>query len=123
MTDSEGRVIRAADITTVEHTPGGSLRSVQQADHGLGVFSVVMSDNPPGQGAIEHRHTCGEVFVVYEGRGIYTVGEREIVAVPGDMVVVPANTWHSFRSDGAARLRHVAVFDSGRIDIEIPSRS
>jgi quercetin dioxygenase-like cupin family protein len=119
MIDSGGRVIKAADIAAVEHTPGGSLRSVQQADHGLGAFSVVMSDNPPGQGAIEHRHSYGEVFVVYEGRGIYTVGEQVIVAEPGDLVIVPANTWHSFRSDGDTRLRHVAVFDSGRIDIEL----
>jgi len=121
MVDSDGRMIKAADIAAVEHTPGGSLRSVQQADHGLGAFSVAMSDNPPGQGAIEHRHSCGEVFVVYEGRGIYTIGETDIVAEPGDVVIVPANTWHSFRSDGETRLRHLAVFDSGRIDFEIPS--
>src|SRR5439155_12103072 len=121
MADSDGRMIKAADMLAVEHTPGGSLRSVQQADHGLGAFSVAISDNPPGQGAIEHRHSCGEVFVVYEGRGIYSVGGQEIVAEPGDVVIVPANTWHSFQSDGSTRLRHVAVFDSGRIDIETPS--
>lgn len=119
MADDEGRVLKGADIAAVEHTPGGSLRMVQQAEHGLGAFSVAMSDNPPGQGAIEHRHSCGEVFVVHGGRGIYTVGEEVIVAEPGDVVVVPAGIWHSFRSDGDTRLRHVAVFDSGQIDIEI----
>lgn len=114
----EGQLFKSADIEAVEHTPGGSLRTVQQAEHGLGAFSVAMSDNPPGQGAIEHRHPCGEVFVVHGGRGIYTVGEEVIVAEPGDVVVVPAGIWHSFRSDGETRLRHVAVFDSGQIDIE-----
>jgi quercetin dioxygenase-like cupin family protein len=119
MTDDEGRILRGADIAAFEHTPGGSLRSVQQADHGLGAFSVAMSDNPPGGGAIEHRHSCGEVFVVYGGRGIYTVGEEKIIAEPGDVVVVPAGIWHSFRSEGDTRLQHVAVFDSGQIDIEV----
>jgi mannose-6-phosphate isomerase-like protein (cupin superfamily) len=119
MAGVEGRILKGADIAAFEHTPGGSLRSVQQADHGLGAFSVAMSDNPPGQGAIEHRHSCGEVFIVHGGRGIYMVGEEVIVAEPGDVVVVPAGTWHSFRSDGDTRLQHVAVFDSGHIDIEV----
>jgi quercetin dioxygenase-like cupin family protein len=112
------RVLRGADISAVEHTPGGSIRMVPQAEHGLGAFSVAMSDNPPGQGAIEHRHSCGEVFVVHGGRGIYTVGDDVIVAEPGDVVVVPPGVWHSFRSDDATRLRHVAVFDCGQVDIE-----
>jgi quercetin dioxygenase-like cupin family protein len=52
-------------------------------------------------------------------RGPYRSGDLAIVAEPGDVVVVPAGIWHSFRSDGDTRLRHVAVFDSGDVDIEI----
>jgi quercetin dioxygenase-like cupin family protein len=59
------------------------------------------------------------VFVVHGGRGIYTVGDEVIVAEPGDVVIVPAGIWHSFRSDENTRLQHVAVFDTGQIDIEI----
>lgn len=80
-----------------------------------------MSDNPPGRGAIEHRHSCAELFFVYEGRGTYTVDGQEITAEAGDVVIVPAKAWHSFRSDEHTRLRHVAVFDSGRVDFEVPS--
>jgi quercetin dioxygenase-like cupin family protein len=38
------------------------------------------------------------------------------------MVIVPPNTWHSFRPDGDNSLRHVAVYDSGEVDIELSSR-
>jgi quercetin dioxygenase-like cupin family protein len=48
------------------------------------------------------------VIVIYGGRGVYTVGETELIAEPEDVVIVPPNTWH-----------HVAVFDSGRVDIEL----
>ena len=117
-------VIRGSDAAPPGRTDGGSFHLVQRDQLGLGEISVGISDNPPGAGAsgMTHRHSCGEVFVVYEGRGIYTVGETEIVAEPGDMVVIPPNTWHSFRPDGENRLRHVAVYDTGSVDIEISTR-
>jgi mannose-6-phosphate isomerase-like protein (cupin superfamily) len=39
----------------------------------------------------------------------------------GDMVVIPPRTWHSFRPAGNQWLRHVVVYDSGHIDIELSS--
>jgi quercetin dioxygenase-like cupin family protein len=83
--------------------------------------SVALSDNPPGGGAPEHRHPCGEVFVVYEGRGVYCIGGVEVVAEAGDIVVVPPNTWHSFRADGDLPLRHVAAFDTAQVETELHS--
>jgi len=112
-------VIRAEGSDRFEHTEGGSFHLVQRAELGLGEISIGVSDNPPDMDGATHRHSCGEVFVVYEGRGIYTVGDTELLAEPGDMVVIPANTWHSFRPAGDTRLRHVAVYDSGHIDIEL----
>jgi len=117
-------VIRAADAASLGRTDGGSFNLVQRDRLGLGEISVGTSDNPPGAGGtgMTHRHSCGEVFVVYEGRGVYVVGETEIVAEPGDMVIIPPNTWHSFRPDGDSRLRHVAVYDTGSVDIELSTR-
>ena len=59
------------------------------------------------------------MFVVYEGRGIYTVGDTAIVAEPGDMVIIPPNAWHSFRPTGDGHLCHVAVYDASKVDIEL----
>ena len=112
-------LIRASDVQSFEHTPGGSVRFVHGDEHGLGSVTVAISNNPPGGGAPEHRHPCGEVFVVYEGRGVYSVGGVDVVAEAGDVVVVPPHTWHSFRADDDAPLRHVAAFDSAHVDTEL----
>jgi mannose-6-phosphate isomerase-like protein (cupin superfamily) len=122
MSDLERFVIRASDTSDAGHAEGASFRLVQRDQLGLGEISVGLSDNPPGSSAARammHRHSCGEVFVVYQGRGVYTIEDEEIVAGPGDMVIVPPNTWHTFRQDGESRLRHVAVYDTGTVDIEL----
>jgi mannose-6-phosphate isomerase-like protein (cupin superfamily) len=120
MTKPEQLLIKSADMETFEHTPGGSVRFAYGDQHGLGAVSVAMSDNPPGAGeGFVHRHPCAEVFVVHEGRGIYTVGDEVVVAEAGDMVFVPPNTWHSFRPDGDSRLRHVGVFNSAHVETEL----
>ena len=59
-----------------------------------------------------------EVFVVHEGRGVYTVDGVDAIAEPGDVVVLPANAWHYFRGDGEVPLRHVAVLDSAHPGLE-----
>jgi len=122
MSDPERFVIRAAEASDTGHAEGASFRLMQREQLDLGEISIGLSDNPPGSSAgraAMHRHSCGEVFVVYEGRGVYTIEDTEIVAGPGDMVIVPANTWHTFRQDGESRLRHVAVYDTGAVDIEL----
>jgi mannose-6-phosphate isomerase-like protein (cupin superfamily) len=124
MAERESLVIRASDASDLGRTDGGSFRLVQREQLRLGELSVGLSDNPPGSGVegLMHRHSCGEVFVVFEGRGIYTVEDTDIVAGPGDMVVVPPNIWHSFRPEGDNCLRHVAVYDAGSVDIEVSTR-
>ena len=119
MAERRQHLIKASDVPSFEHTPGGSVRFFPGDEHDLGMVSVAMSSNPPGGGAREHRHPCREVFVVYEGRGVYTIGGTDVIAEAGDIVVVPPNTWHRFRADGDAPLRHVAAFDSAHVDIEL----
>ena len=102
-------------------TDGGSFHLVQRDELGLGEVAIGVSDNPPGIDGFVHRHSCGEVFVVVEGRGVNTVEEDEIVAGPGDMVIIrPIRGTR--RPDGDQRLRHVAVYDAGKVDIELSSR-
>jgi mannose-6-phosphate isomerase-like protein (cupin superfamily) len=123
MSDHTGNyVIRGSDGVQLGRTDGGSFHLVQRDELGLGEVAIGVSDNPPGIDGFVHRHSCGEVFVVVEGRGVYTIEDDEIVAGPGDMVIIPPNTWHSFCPEGDQRLRHVAVYDAGKVDIELSSR-
>jgi quercetin dioxygenase-like cupin family protein len=114
-------LIKGSDVRSFEHTPGGTVQFAHGDDHGLGTMTVAISNSPPGGGAAEHRHPCGEVFVVYSGRGVYTVGGVDVIAEPGDLVVVPPHTWHSFRADGDMPLRHIAAYDSAHVDTEFRS--
>ncbi len=120
--DGERLVIRGGGRSELARTDGGSFHLVQRDQLQLGEVAIGVSENPPGIDGVVHRHTCGEVFVVYDGLGIYTVDDVEIVAGPGDMVVIPPNTWHSFRPADDHHLRHVAVYDAGSVDIEVASR-
>jgi quercetin dioxygenase-like cupin family protein len=87
-------------------------------DHGLGICLVV-SEYPPGAETPSHRHPTGSAIVVVAGHGAFTVGDSEVGAGAGDIVVIPADAWHSFRNDGDEWLRLVGVDEGARLDAEL----
>jgi quercetin dioxygenase-like cupin family protein len=103
-------LIKASDMQLFEAVPGASNRVVRLDERGLPV-TVAVSTYPPGTAAQEHRHPHWQVFVVYEGRGIYSLDGVEVVAEAGDVVAVPPNALHGFRVDGEAPLRHVGIME------------
>src|SRR5438552_15995754 len=111
-------VIRSADLPTYQPAPGATLRMLAGEDHGLGMCLIV-SEYPPGAETPAHRHPNGSAIVVYEGHGVFTVGATEVEAGAGDIVVVPANAWHSFRNDGDGWLRVVGADEGARHDAEL----
>ena len=104
-------LIKASDMQTFEGIPGASSRFVRLDERGLPVV-VSTSSYAPGAGPNEHRHPERQVFIVYEGQGVYTVDGVDVIAEAGDVVVVPPNALHYFRADGDAPLRHVTVFET-----------
>ena len=102
---------------------GGTLRFVNPEDHGLGAVVMSTSEHPPGEEVASHKHRCGEIFVVTGGRARFTVDGEVIIASVGDMVAVPAGSWHGFCSDGDEELRLVAAFDAGAIHTTFPEDS
>jgi quercetin dioxygenase-like cupin family protein len=55
----------------------------------------------PGGGVPTHAHPKSEEhFSVQEGQVGFRVGKRKLVMGPGDEIVVPAGTKHSFRNKG-----------------------
>jgi mannose-6-phosphate isomerase-like protein (cupin superfamily) len=78
-------------------------------------LSIFVTEYPRGQGPALHLHPYPEVFVVQEGTAAFTVAEEEVVVPAGNVVVVPADTPHGFRSAGDGRLRVVSVHPSGTV--------
>ena len=72
-------LIKASDMQSFEGVPGASSRFIPLDELGLGV-TIGLSTYSPGVGAKEHRHPERQVFVVYEGRGVYTVDGVDVIA-------------------------------------------
>ncbi len=57
-----------------------------------------------------HSHAIEETVFYVEGRGLASVGEREVTIRPGTMLVIPPGTVHSSIKEGNAPLRYLAIF-------------
>jgi quercetin dioxygenase-like cupin family protein len=84
------------DIASLKPASGGS-RRFEGGNYGANVsFFVVTSAT--GKGADKHRHPYEETFVVLEGDiEVIVNGELRMIKA-GNIVVIPANTWHEFKN-------------------------
>lgn len=97
-------------------SPKGTIR-FEGAAHG-GEVSLFLLDSPPGHGPNLHRHPYSETWIVRDGDAEFTVGEGRLRAGAGDIVVVPAGTWHRFENVGEGRLDMICIHAAGRIEQE-----
>ncbi|MGF0118112.1 cupin domain-containing protein [Promicromonospora sp. Marseille-Q5078] len=64
--------------------------------HGAGVSVMFERIDRDGAGPRLHRHPYPETFIVWSGRALFRVGDDEVVAVGGQILVAPAGTPHTF---------------------------
>jgi len=74
--------------------------------------SIFVTRYQAGQGPDLHFHPYAEAFVVEAGSAKFTVGDGEIEAGAGNIVVVPPETVHGFKCVGDDELRVVSVHPS-----------
>ncbi|GAA2042256.1 hypothetical protein GCM10009819_30780 [Agromyces tropicus] len=89
----------------------GRTRRFVGLDHGAGI-SYFFVDNEPGEGPGLHWHPYSETWVVLEGTAEITMGDRRLVAGPGDTATVPAGVWHRFENVGDGRLKVLCIHAS-----------
>lgn len=77
-------------------------------------FSVIRVELEPGRGPKLHRHDYPEVFVVIEGRAVYTLGEETVEVSGGQIVIAPAGVPHTFANAGPGVLRQIDIHASDR---------
>jgi mannose-6-phosphate isomerase-like protein (cupin superfamily) len=108
----------SGNVIEAEGLPGGE-NSVRFDGHAYGAnVSFFITRNLPGTGPGLHKHPYEETFIILEGRGRYTVGEEDIEAGEGEIVVVPARTPHKFVNIGDGRLRSVNIHPKERMATE-----
>ena len=82
-------------------------RELVGADCGGVPACVIFVDAEPGRGPSLHKHPYAELFFLLEGEGTFSDGESE--RGPGEVVIVPPETPHSFVNNGTERLRQIDV--------------
>lgn len=89
-----------SDLTTSEeiHDPvGGYWVSFERQGENL----IINTRVRPGGGPPPHVHPLGEErFSIKKGRLEYLIGRRKVIAEPGDELVVPRGTKHTFKNVG-----------------------
>jgi quercetin dioxygenase-like cupin family protein len=88
---------------------GDGSASFQGSAHDAGNVSFIWIEAYPGEGPRLHRHPYPETFIVLEGSATFTVGDEQIVAKAGDIVVGPANVPHRFVCNGPGILRQIDI--------------
>ncbi|MET0940722.1 MAG: cupin domain-containing protein [Mesorhizobium sp.] len=72
--------------------------------YGADVSVMFFTTDKIGGGPKLHKHPYAEVFIIRQGRALFTVGDQEIEAVAGQIVFAPPNTPHKFANLGPGRL-------------------
>jgi len=88
---------------------------IEGAPYGSDV-SFVVDAATPRRSRLAPATRYSETFVVQAGRGRFEVDGRPIVAVAGDVLVVPHETPHAFRALRAGRLQFVAIHAASRME-------
>jgi mannose-6-phosphate isomerase-like protein (cupin superfamily) len=107
----------ADEVIKVEDLPGGENASTFNGHaHGAQV-SFFLSHNRQGTGPDLHKHPYEETFIVEEGDVLFTLGDTEIEATAGDIIVVPAETPHKFVSRGETH-RQISIHPVARMETD-----
>src|SRR3954468_18292329 len=77
--------------------------------YGAGISIILESTDRPGSGPRLHKHPYPETFIIRRGRAVFTVGTEEIEGSAGQIIVVPADTPHKFRTLGPDRFESVNI--------------
>jgi len=66
-----------------------------------------------GGGPRLHKHPYAEIFIIRSGTGLFTVGDQEIEASAGQILVVPPDTPHKFTNLGPGPLETTDIHENG----------
>lgn len=103
--------------------PGAWRGAAEGHQLGTGVTVLFYETDEVGVGPKWHVHPYDEVFVIREGRALFTVGEKKLEAETGDVVLGPANVPHKFHNLGPGKLVTVDIHQNDRwiqTDLEDP---
>jgi mannose-6-phosphate isomerase-like protein (cupin superfamily) len=85
----------------------------QGETRGAGICVIANRIEGPGGGPKLHTHPYAEVFVIREGRALFTLGDAKVEAGAGQILVAPAGTPHKFENLGPGPLESIDIHENG----------
>ena len=107
-----GTIVHAAEGQHIPLAGGRELIIKVDSQVTTGVrMSMVTEDLPPGAEVQVHLHEReDEIIFIRTGRGIATLGDREVPVGPGATIYVPQGVWHGLRNNGSDTLGMNAIY-------------
>jgi len=99
-------------------SPDGWKGELQCGHFGANLCLIFNVLDGPGGGPRLHKHPYPETFIVRQGRGLFTVGDEEIVGEAGQILIVPAGTPHKFTNLGPGPLETIDIHEKGAFETE-----
>jgi quercetin dioxygenase-like cupin family protein len=88
--------------------PQGDVATFEGAEHGANI-SFFIVQFAPGKGPKKHRHPYEETFILLDGEITAIVDGLSVTMKAGQIAVIPANTWHEFKSGPDMSVRMVNI--------------
>ncbi len=108
-------------LSDLTQTLARAVKRVEGRDLGTDLTILTFTSTEVGDGPVLHVHKYDEVFLIHEGAARFTVGDDEIIAEAGHVVLGPANVPHKFENLGPGRLTTTDIHLSDhfeQIDLE-----
>lgn len=83
-------------------------------DIDTGVTVLFYATEETGVGPTWHVHPYDEIFIVREGRALFTIGDQKIEAEAGQVLMGPANIPHKYHNLGPGLLETTDIHVSDR---------
>lgn len=82
---------------------------VEGKDLGTGVTVLFYATEEVGVGPVWHVHPYDEIFIMRQGRALFTIGDEKIEAEAGDVLFGPANIPHKYTNLGPGPLESTDI--------------
>ena len=108
-----GAILHAAEGQLIPATADGRQVTIKvDSEVTRGVrMSMITEDLPPNSEIRVHLHQReDEIIVIRMGKGIATLGDREVPVGPGATIYVPQGVWHELRNNGQETLGMSAIY-------------
>ena len=107
-----GTILHEGDGQRIPLAGGRELTIKVDSERTPGVrMSMVTEDLPPGAEILVHLHQReDELIFIRMGRGIATLGDREVPVAAGATIYVPQGVWHGLRNTGDSTLGMSAIY-------------